>query len=160
MDIIVKKREEEKRLFLSEIGRVGMAKFSEIFYGIVEKQEYMVNPEEFFSGDPNFDEIYMKLQKEFYLSLFRAFLPHSKPEKFAERLSCLGEHDLPKNQLLKELDSTPPPLEEMKPLEKQLCSACKDVGAQIVQSSRTNASFCYVDVVPNTFDPTRHEQTK
>lgn len=107
---------EQRKLFLSEIERVGMAKFSEIFYGIVEKQKYTVNPEEFFSGDPNFDEIYMKLLKEFHLSLFRAFLPHAKPEQFAGPLSCLGEHDLPKKQLLEELDSTPPPLEEMKPL--------------------------------------------
>ena len=113
MEEIIRKREEQRTLFLSEIERVGMTKFSEIFYGMVEKQEYGVNPEEFFSDDPVFVEIYKKLQKEFHLNLFRAFLPFAKPAQFATTLACLGEHDFPKGWLLAELDNTPPPLEEL-----------------------------------------------
>lgn len=109
---LVRKREAERVKLLGEIKRVGMDKFAEIFYSMVQKQEYPVNPEEFFSQNSDFKEICMKLQKEFYLALFRAILPRAQPEEFASTLSCLGEGDFPKRELLTILDDTPPPLVE------------------------------------------------
>lgn len=73
----VLKREDERIKLLGEIKRVGMDKFAEIFYSMVEKQEYPVHPENFVVDGPAFKEIYMKLQKEFYLELLCLMLVRS-----------------------------------------------------------------------------------
>lgn len=87
----------------------------------------------------------MKLQKEFHLALFRAFMYRAQPDQVAMTLSCLGEGDFPKRELLTILEDTLPPLENTNIHQEDWNSPCPNCNLiecyDFVEGIRSNSTL-------------------